>query len=52
MVGILNSDDFSSLDSGYYVMFSGGSSSKRDAEHALDRIRADYENAYLRQIKG
>jgi hypothetical protein len=50
MVGILNSDDFSSLNSGYYVVFSGDYSSRRDAEHALDSIRTDYENAYIRQI--
>ncbi len=49
--GILRSDDFSSLNPGYYVVFTGDFSSKHDAELALARIRNDHENAYIRQIK-
>jgi hypothetical protein len=50
-VGILNSDDYSSLNGGYYVVFSGDYSSKSDALADLDGIRADYKDAYVRQIK-
>jgi hypothetical protein len=49
-VGILNSDDFSSLNPGYYVVFSGEYSSMSDAEDALDGIRSEYKDAYVRQI--
>jgi septal ring-binding cell division protein DamX len=50
-VGILNSDDYSSLNGGYYVVFSGTYSTKSDAEDALDGVRANHKDAYVRQIK-
>ena len=50
-VGILNSDDYSSLNGGYYVVFLGSYTSKSDAEDALDGVRSDYPDAYVRQIK-
>lgn len=49
--GVLNSDDYSSLNGGYWVVFSGAYASKSEAEDALDGIRADYPDAYVRQIK-
>ena len=50
-VGILESSNYSSLNGGYWVVFSGDYSSKRDAEADLDGIRADYPDAYVRRIK-
>jgi septal ring-binding cell division protein DamX len=50
-VGILNSDDYSSLNGGYYVVFSGDYATKSDAQADLDGIRADFKDAYVRQIK-
>jgi septal ring-binding cell division protein DamX len=49
--GILNSDDYSSLNGGYYVVFTGTYSSKSDAEAALDGVRSNFHDAYVRQIK-
>lgn len=50
-VGTLNSDDYSSLNGGYYVVFVGSYASKSDAENALDGIKSDFPDAYVRQIK-
>jgi septal ring-binding cell division protein DamX len=50
-VGILNSDDYSSLNGGYYVVFSGTYSSKSDAEADLDSVRDNYSDAYIKSIK-
>src|SRR6478735_3413154 len=50
-VGILNSDDYSSLNGGYQVVFSGTYASKSDAEADLDSVQADFSDAYVRQIK-
>jgi septal ring-binding cell division protein DamX len=50
-VGVLNSDDYSSLNGGYYVVFVCSYASKSDAEDALDGIKSDYPDAYVRQIK-
>jgi septal ring-binding cell division protein DamX len=50
-VGILNSSDYSNLNGGYYVVFSGDYSSKSDAQADLDGVRADFKDAYVRQIK-
>jgi septal ring-binding cell division protein DamX len=50
-VGTLNSDDYSSLNGGYYVVYVGSYSSKSDAEDALDGIRSDFPDAYVRQIE-
>jgi septal ring-binding cell division protein DamX len=49
-VGILDSGDFSSLNSGYQVVFSGTYSTKSDAEDALGDVQNDYPDAYVRQI--
>jgi predicted nucleic acid-binding Zn ribbon protein len=50
-VGILKSDDFSSLNAGYWVVFTGDYSSKKDAQAQLDAVRAKHADAYVRQIK-
>ena len=50
-VGILNSSDYSSLNGGYYVVFVGTYTSKSEAESALDGVRADFSDAYVRRIK-
>jgi septal ring-binding cell division protein DamX len=50
-VGILKSDDFSSLNGGYYVVFTGDYSSKKDAQSALSGVRSSFKDAYVRQIK-
>ena len=49
-VGVLNSDDFSSLNSGYWVVFSGTYATEDEAETALDDLKSDYSDAYIRQI--
>ena len=50
-VGVLNSDDYSSLNGGYWVVFSGEYTSKSQAEDALDGVRANHSDAYVRQVK-
>ena len=50
-VGILNSDDYSSLNGGYQVVFSGTYASKSDAEADLSSVRDEFSDAYVRQIK-
>jgi hypothetical protein len=47
-VGILNSDNFSSLKSGFWVVFSGQYDSQSEASDALDGI--DARDAYIRRI--
>jgi hypothetical protein len=49
-VGVLNSSDFSSLHSGYFVVFSGVFSSEQEAMSALDTAKGSYAQAYVRQI--
>jgi hypothetical protein len=49
--GILKSDDFSSLNAGYWVVFLGDYSSKSEAQDNLDSARANHPDAYVRQIK-
>ena len=39
------------LNGGYYVVFVGSYTSKSDAQSALDDIKSDYPDAYVRQIK-
>lgn len=48
--GILNSDDYSSLNGGYYVVFLGSYASKSEADDALDGVRESHPDAYVRQI--
>jgi predicted nucleic acid-binding Zn ribbon protein len=50
-VGILNSGDYSSLNPGYYVVFTEKYSSKSAAEDGLSSIKSDYPDAYVRQVK-
>jgi hypothetical protein len=49
--GILNSDSYSSLNGGYYVVFIGDYETKSEAEDALPDLRDKYPGAYVRQIK-
>lgn len=49
-VGVINSSEFSSLHSGYFVVFSGVYSSEKEARAALDTAKASYPQAYARQI--
>jgi hypothetical protein len=49
-VGVLNSSEFSSLHSGYYVVFSGVFSSQKEAATGLDTAKSSYPRAYSRQI--
>jgi hypothetical protein len=50
-VGILNSDDFSSLNPGYQVVFTEKFDSKSAAEDSLSDVQNDYPDAYVRQVK-
>ncbi len=49
-VGVLNSSEFSSLHSGYFVVFSGIFSSEGEGRSAIDTAKASYPQAYVRQI--
>jgi hypothetical protein len=49
-VGVLSSSDFSSLHTGYFVVFSGVYSSEKEATSALDTAKGSYAGAYVRQI--
>jgi hypothetical protein len=49
-VGVLHSDDFSSLNKGYWVVFSGTYDSKSAAEGALDGLKAKVPEAYVRHV--
>ena len=49
-VGILDSSNYSSLNGGYQVVFTGVYTSKSDAQDALDGVRSDFSDAYVRQI--
>lgn len=48
--GVLNSSDYSSLHSGYWVVFSGIYDTLDEARSALDTARGTYPQAYTRQI--
>jgi hypothetical protein len=47
-VGVLNSDNFSSLKPGFWVVFSGQYDSQSEASDALDGV--DAKDAYIRRI--
>jgi septal ring-binding cell division protein DamX len=49
-VGVLHSDDFSSLNKGYWVVFSGTYDSKSAADSALDGLKAKVSQAYVRHV--
>jgi septal ring-binding cell division protein DamX len=49
-VGVLHSDDFSSLNSGYWVVFSGQYDSKSAAQDALDSLKSKVPEAYVRHV--
>jgi len=50
-VGVLNSSDFSSLNPGYYVMFSGIYDSVSQANAALSNARSKgFPTAYVREV--
>jgi hypothetical protein len=48
-VGVLDSDDFSSLKGGFWVVFAGEYDSQSEASDALDGI--DAKDAYIRRIE-
>jgi len=50
-VGILDSSQYSSLNSGYQVVFTGVYSSKSEAENDLSTARSSFKDAYVKQIK-
>jgi hypothetical protein len=50
-VGILNSSDYSTLNPGYYVTFTGVYDTENEAENALPRARASgFPTAYVREV--
>jgi hypothetical protein len=49
-VGILNSSDFSSLNPGYYVTFSGIYDNQSQANAALPAARSSFSTAYVREV--
>jgi hypothetical protein len=49
-VGVLHSDDFSSLNKGYWVVFSGTYDSKSAADSALAGLKAKVPEAYVRHV--
>jgi len=50
-VGVLDSSQFSSLHSGYFVVFSGIFDSEREARNALDTAQGTYPQSYTREIQ-
>jgi septal ring-binding cell division protein DamX len=50
-VGILHSDDYSSLNPGYYVVYTEKYSSESAANAGRDAIKSDYPDAYVRRVK-
>jgi hypothetical protein len=50
-VGILHSDQYSSLNPGYYVVFTEKYDSQSAAVTARDSIKADYPDAYVRKVQ-
>ena len=50
-VGILNSSNFSTLNPGYYVTFTGVYDTQNEAENALPRARSSgFPTAYVREV--
>ncbi len=48
-VGILESSEFSSLNGGYWVVFSGEYATKSEAEDDLEALKSDYSDAYVKE---
>lgn len=49
-VGVLRSDDFSSLRGGYWVVFSGQYDSAEEAQRARRRLTSTVRGAYVRRV--
>jgi hypothetical protein len=49
-VGILDSSQYSSLHTGYFVVFTGIYDSENEARAALDAAQGSYPQSYVRQI--
>jgi hypothetical protein len=49
-VGALDSDDFGSLDSGNYVVYSGRFDSKEQAQKAIGKLKKDFPKAKVIQV--
>jgi hypothetical protein len=49
-VGIIDSSQFSSLHTGYYVVFTGIYDTENEARAALDTAQGSYPQSYVRQI--
>jgi septal ring-binding cell division protein DamX len=49
-VGMLNSDDYGSLEPGRFVVFSGQYDSRRAADQALTALSSQVEGAYVRRV--
>jgi hypothetical protein len=49
-VGILDSDDYSSLEPGRFVVFSGQYDSQRAADQALEDLSGQVQGAYVRRV--
>jgi septal ring-binding cell division protein DamX len=50
VVGMLNSDDYGSLEPGRFVVFSGQYDSRRAADQALGDLADQVEGAYVRRV--
>jgi hypothetical protein len=50
-VGILDSDDYGSLEPGRFVVFSGQYDSQRAADQALEDVSDQVEGAYVRHVQ-
>ena len=49
-MGILNSDDYASLEPGRFVVFSGQYDSQRAANQGLQDLSGQVEGAYVRHV--
>ena len=49
-MGILNSDDYGSLEPGRFVVFSGQYDSQRAADQGLEDLSGQVEGAYVRHV--
>ena len=49
-VGVLDSDDYGSLEPGRFVVFSGQYDSRRAADQALNDLESQVEGAYVRRV--